>query len=194
MIEVFIHLIIETYFIYLRQIRQVAYWPIVFFSFWKPESHLHFFNSKGKVASNIELLKLWKTNSGKISMLAWITAISLSWQAFLLIYLDYEFLLKSYFLFIFFIILLFNSIKINESRYIALFVVIHQKANAWVCDITGQKNFFIITNSFVVIVQDNRYFVKSLLEKREPIIFQNFLLPETTVSSSFPNLLVFRES
>ena len=77
-------------------------------------------------------------------MLAWITAISLSWQASLLIYLDYEFLLKSYFLFIFFIILLFNSIKINKSRYIALFVVIHQKANAWVCDITGQSFVYIL--------------------------------------------------
>ena len=79
-------------------------------------------------------------------MLAWIifTAISLSWQAFLLFYLDYEFLLKSYFLFIFFIILLFNSIKINESWCIALFVVINQKANAWVCYITGQSFVYIL--------------------------------------------------
>ena len=146
MIEVSIHLLIEISFIYLRQIRQVAYWTIVFFFFLKTGITSAFFNSKGKVASNIELLKLWKTNSGKISMLAWIifTAISLSWQAFLLFYLEYEFLLKSYFLFIFFIILLFNSIKINESWCIALFVVIHQKANAWVCYITGQSFVYIL--------------------------------------------------
>ena len=74
MIEIFIHLIVETPFIYLRQIRQDGYWTIVFnivpvFVF-KKWNHTVFFNSEGKVASNIELLKLWTINSEEMSMLS----------------------------------------------------------------------------------------------------------------------------
>ena len=55
-------------------------------SFQKWESHLHFFNSEGKVTSNIELLKLWKTNLRKMSISSFIvcTDTSISWKAFLL--------------------------------------------------------------------------------------------------------------
>ena len=83
-------LIVEARFIYLQQIREDAYWTIVsnivlFFVF-KNRNYIYIFNSEGKVASNIELLKLWKTNSEKISMLSFIifTDIKLSWQAFML--------------------------------------------------------------------------------------------------------------
>ena len=89
MINVFMHLIVEAPFLYLRQIRQYTYWIIVFnivpvFLF-KNRNHISiFFNSEGKVASNIELLKSWKTKSEKISMLSFIifTGILLFWQAF----------------------------------------------------------------------------------------------------------------
>ena len=45
-----------------------------------------YINSERKVASNIELLKLWKINSEKMSMLSLVvfTGILLSWQTFLL--------------------------------------------------------------------------------------------------------------
>ena len=104
MIEIFIYLIVEKLFIYLRQIRQDVRWAIVFniisvFLFWKLESRLHFLILRGRSYQNTELLKLWKINSEKISMLSLIIfiGISLSWQA--LFYLDYGSLVKSYFLF-----------------------------------------------------------------------------------------------
>ena len=52
----------------------------------KLEPLLHFFNSEGKVSSNIELLKLWKINSEKILVLwlTFFTGISFSRQAFLI--------------------------------------------------------------------------------------------------------------
>ena len=78
-IEAFIHSIVETSLLYLRQIRQDAYCAIVFnmvpvFLF-KNQNHICIFQ-----------LKLWKINSEKIYMLSLIifSGISLSWQAFLL--------------------------------------------------------------------------------------------------------------
>ena len=61
MIEIFVHLSVETPFIYLLQIRQDDYWTILFNIvpvFLKIDITTAFFNSEGKVASNTELLKL----------------------------------------------------------------------------------------------------------------------------------------
>ena len=93
MIEAFTNLIVEVPFIYLRQIRQDVYWTTIFKIFWflflKTGMTSAFFDSKGKVASNMIYWSYEKQNSEKISMLPLIisTGLLLSWQPFLLSWL-----------------------------------------------------------------------------------------------------------
>ena len=103
MIEVFIHLIVEAPFIYLRQIKQDAYWTIVFDIV--PVFTSSFFNSKGKVESIIESLKFKKNFQKKY--LRYLLSFSLIYHFLdkLFCYLDYGSLFK----------ILFLASKINEN-------------------------------------------------------------------------------
>ena len=99
MIEIFIHLIVETTFIYLRQIRQEAYWTIIFnivpVFLLKTEITSAFLNSGWKVTSNIELVKLLKINSEKYRCCFYFHRYTTFLTSFF--YVDYGSLLKYYF-------------------------------------------------------------------------------------------------
>ena len=58
------------------------------------------------------------------------------------------------------------------------------------CFVKNFCQFLIITNSFVVIIQNKRFFS----EKRGPTVFQNFRLLETTLWSSQKNSLLVLQS
>ena len=164
-------------------------WPL-----WNPiyEIASAFFNSEEKFASNIELLKLWKINSGKISLL------------YLIIFTNYFLLFR---LWIFAKILLFASKYFFILRWYSYFLLA-LKTGSVMCElallparvssisnfstsllkclskVSASSSLLLIVLLLLFRIIDSLW--KAFSEKRGPTFFQ---LLETTLWSSFPKNL-----